>query len=253
MATRTHFISASYIGTGLQGGTFNIYHTECGIGSNLIQYSGSTTITSSSLAEGLVLTLDESITALYLTPAFPISLECPLGCGYEYVLNLIIPTPHPSTPEPTPEPSTPEPSTPEPSTPEPTAPPIPTPEPSTPEPSATPTPEPTPEPSTPVPTPEPTTPEPSTPEPSTPQPTPEPSTPQPTPEPSTPAPSLPCIDYEVVNQSSSETAYFYYIDCTGEPVQTIPVPPDYDLYFCALEGKVFILQGNLSVYEAGPC
>ena len=157
MAFTRHYISASYIGTGLQDGAFNIYHTECGKYDNLISYSGSFDIPSSSLAQGIVLNLDDSITTLYLTPAITSSLDCPLGCGYEYVLNLTQPTPEPTTPQPTT--------------------PTPTPEPTTPSPIVIATPEPTPEPTTP----EPTTPAPSgaTPEPSTPTPTPEPSTPAP--------------------------------------------------------------------------
>lgn len=159
MAYTRHYISASYIGTGLQDGAFNIYHTECGKYDNLISYSGSFDIPSSSLAQGIVLNLDDSITTLYLTPAITSSLDCPLGCGYEYVLNLTQPTPEPTTPQPTTPTPTPEPTTPSPiiiATPEPTPEPT-TPEPTTPAPSGA-----TPEPSTPTPTPEPTTPAPIT-------------------------------------------------------------------------------------------
>lgn len=78
-------ISASYIGEAMENQNFLIYHTECNGDGYLVQ-SGSTTIFSSaSLASGIQLTLDEGIQTLYLVPLAP---ECPLGCGYNYSIDL---------------------------------------------------------------------------------------------------------------------------------------------------------------------
>ena len=94
MANITYFISASHIGAGLEDSNFLLFHTECNNPDNQITYSGSNIIPSSSLAEGLTLTLDSSITTLHL---YPISEGCPLGCGYNYSINLgIPPSPTPS-------------------------------------------------------------------------------------------------------------------------------------------------------------
>lgn len=77
---------------------FLIYHTECN-GEGYLVSSGSTSVFSSaSLSNGLQLTLDEGVQTLYLVPLAP---DCPLGCGYNYTLDLsgfvpVSPTPTPT-------------------------------------------------------------------------------------------------------------------------------------------------------------
>ena len=85
MANITYYISASYIGEGLSGTNFLLFHTECNNPTYQITYNVDIVITSSSLADGLALTLDDSITTLHL---YPVSEDCPLGCGYNYSINL---------------------------------------------------------------------------------------------------------------------------------------------------------------------
>lgn len=96
MANVTYYISASYIGTALEGSNFFLYHTECGVFENLIDISGSYTISSSSLASGITFTISDSIEKVFL---LPLSEDCPLGCGYNYTLTLdqyVAPSPTPS-------------------------------------------------------------------------------------------------------------------------------------------------------------
>lgn len=104
MANVNRFISASYIGAGLEDANFIIYHTKCGVVDNIVQVAGSNTVSSASLADGVTITVDESITSIYL---LPISTDCPLGCNYDYVATLAPPpSPTPSiTPTTTPTPS----------------------------------------------------------------------------------------------------------------------------------------------------
>lgn len=254
MATNTYYISASYIGAGLQGAVFNLFHTQCGLASNLIEYSGSNLISSSSLAQGLELQLDENITTLFLSP---ISSDCPLGCGYNYILNLsappvptptptVTPTPIPDTPTPTPIPDTPTP-TPDP-TPTPTLTPTPTPiasgEP-TPTPTDTPTPTPTAT-STLTPTPTPT----NTPTPTPPTPTPTPTlTPTPTPT----ATPIPCFTYRIVN-TGGITARVSYVTCPGF-IATVDIPAGYPtgITVCAQVGTTQVIQGTAEITEESPC
>lgn len=255
MALITYYISASYIGEGLNNTQFYLYHTQCGVSSSLIEYSGSNLITSSSLLEGLVLQLDDSITSLHLQP---ISQDCPLGCGYEYSINLsqpATPTPTPTnTPTPTPTGT----ATPPTDTPAPTD----TPEPPTPtptntqqpgDPTFTPTETPTNTPtSTPTSTPTetPTATPTNTPLPPTATPTPT-STPTSTP---TETPAPPCIEYAINNYSQDPQgqAYIQYTDCEGL-IRFITVPPDYSLYVCAYEGQILVQSGTVIVEDDGPC
>lgn len=103
MANVTYYISASYIGTALEGTEFFLYHTECGVFKNLIDIEGSYIIPSSSLANGISFTISDSIEKVYL---LPLSLDCPLGCGYNYTITLdqyVGPSPTPTvTPTSTP-------------------------------------------------------------------------------------------------------------------------------------------------------
>jgi hypothetical protein len=254
MATTTYYISASYIGQGLQDSNFFLFHTVCGVAANLIEYSGSTVISSASLSDGLVLELDNSISQLFL---FPLSQDCPLGCGYDYSLTLTVPV----TPTPTPLPtSTPSPTnTPAPTgvptdTPTPTDTPVPT---NTPQPTGEPTNTPAPT-STPTNTPEPTiTPEPtstptSTPEPTnTPTPTPT-NTPLPT---STPSPL--CIDYKAIN-GSNQVVTLSWINCNGTIGGPVQIPGNestpVQFTFCAFEGSVQATpSGIIDLIEQGLC
>jgi hypothetical protein len=103
MANVTYYISASYIGTALEGAEFYLYHTECDVFDNLIDIEGSYIITSSSLATGITFTISDSIEKVYLLPLSP---DCPLGCGYNYTITLdqyVGPSPTPTiTPTATP-------------------------------------------------------------------------------------------------------------------------------------------------------
>lgn len=92
----TYYISASYIGEAMEGQNFLIYHTECGNDDYLVNVGGTNIITSASLAEGIAIELDQSIQTLYL---LPLAEECPLGCVYDYSLDLseyVAPSPTPS-------------------------------------------------------------------------------------------------------------------------------------------------------------
>lgn len=260
MADITHYISASYIGTALENKNFLIFHTECNNPSFLVEVGGSTVISSASLASGLTLTLDDSISTLYL---FPISSDCPLGCGYNYVLNLSLPpsatpsTTPAATPPPTPSPS-----------PQ-VAPPDPSPDPS---PSPDPTPDPTPIPGSPPPTPQPTvtptrTPAPTppgTPSP-TPDPTPDPTVtpsntpaaspaPTPTVTPSSSPPTATCTEYAVT--AGSETLYVQYRNCQGINDNTT-ISPFQTQRVCVRDGygaPTVYPQGNgESISALGPC
>ena len=96
MANVTYYISASYIGTALEGTEFFLYHTECDVFENLIEVNGSYSIPSSSLSTGITFTISDSIEKVYL---LPLSADCPLGCGYNYTLILdqyVGPSPTPS-------------------------------------------------------------------------------------------------------------------------------------------------------------
>lgn len=258
MATITYYISASYIGGGLQDTSFLLFHTECGKAANVITYSGSQTITSQSLAQGLALTLDESITTLYLSP---ISADCPLGCGYQYSINLALPATATPTPTPT-------------GTPVPTGTPTPT---DTPEPTPGPTLEPTIEPTTAptlapgeptlaptiaptlAPTAEPTiaptvapTIAPTTPPTLTPTPTARPTS---TPLPPTSTP-LPCVNYEIENTSFDTLVKYRYVTCAGVWTTLLTVPPSYKTpKFCAQVGTIVVEEGEAfsEIYTYDSC
>lgn len=257
MADVIRNISASYIGAGLQDANFIIFHTQCGNPDTIVQVSGSDTVSSSSLAAGLSLSLDESINTLYLVP---ISSDCPLGCNYDYSLTLSAPpSPTPSnTPSNTPTPSvTSSPGVSPAATPDstPANTPNPTPIPGSPEPTPNTTP-----PGTPNPTPSNTGTPQVTPT-STPDETPS-GTPEGTPDPTltptrTPTGTPPvttCTEYAVT--AGSELLYVQYRDCDGNSANDI-IDPYQTQRYCTSDvygAPTFYPQGNGEGYSTlGSC
>ena len=103
MATIEYNISASYIGEALGASSYIIYAGECGVSTNIVA-----TATSSSLSQGITISLDSNVEKIYLVPVLddPLSSDCLLGCGNswsELTLSGFVPSPTPTvTPSPTP-------------------------------------------------------------------------------------------------------------------------------------------------------
>lgn len=81
MANVTYHISASRIGDALGDSSYIIYQGECGIGANIVAQP-----TKTELEQGISISVDESVSKIYLVPLITegLSNDCILGCYNEW-------------------------------------------------------------------------------------------------------------------------------------------------------------------------